>query len=157
MANRVPAWISIGGTVPAAIYPDLVDHITAEALSLEWDGVPFEAGDRVEGVALKLHAHEVAGGQLEAMEAWLVDQDQPFVRRCGGYDSEWNPEIVVFTGSGDPVSYTADEQERVLVDRETVDRLGTIEAVRAYLDAADFTVPPLVVVGENSAVDRSAA
>lgn len=51
----------------------------------------------------------------------------------------------MFTGTGEPKSYAADELDRILIDRATIRFLGSIEAVCGYFDAAEFTIPPLVV------------
>ncbi|MBR0552732.1 hypothetical protein [Stakelama marina] len=45
---------------------------------------------------------------------------------------------------------TADEQERAVIDRQTVEQCGRFDAVLAYFDAADFAVPPLRI-GDASA------
>lgn len=60
-----------------------------------------------------------------------------------------NGERVVFTGSGEPASFAADEDDHILIGRDTVDRLGSIEAIRAHFDAADFVAPPLIVAGRS--------
>lgn len=66
----------------------------------------------------------------------------PFARWSGAYGGEWGAERVVFTGEDEPISYVADEEDRVMIDRDTVERLGSIEAMRAQFAAADFVVPP---------------
>ena len=58
-------------------------------------------------------------------------------------------ERVVFTGTDEPAPFVADEDDHVLIGRDTIDRLGSIEAIRAYFDAADFVVPPLIVAGRS--------
>lgn len=47
-----------------------------------------------------------------------------------------------------PTSYDADENDRVFVDRAPVERLGSVTAILAHFDAADFVLPPLVVTDE---------
>ncbi|TPG42735.1 hypothetical protein EAH79_02380 [Sphingomonas koreensis] len=59
----------------------------------------------------------------------------------------WAPQRVVFTGSGAVVSYACDEDDRLTLDRATVERLGTLAGVLARFDAADFVVPPLRLTG----------
>lgn len=145
MADRVSATITLGGTLPAEQLPDLVATINGEGLSTEWGGEEVTLSQLATGGALTLMAHEVAGGQFDELEAFCLAEGLSFARWSGGYGGSWGAERVVFIGSGEPVSYTADEEDRILVDRGTVDRLGTIEAVLAHFDAAAFAVPPLRV------------
>lgn len=145
MADRVSASITVGGTMNPATYAELADVIASEGLSIEWDGDPFDPDHRTAGEPLRLYAHEVAGGRFEQLEAWCVDRSIPFARWCGGYGGEWNPERLVYSGVGHPQSYDADENDRILIDRGDVERLGSIAALLAHFAAADFAVPPLVI------------
>ena len=140
--------LTIGGTVTPAVYAELADIIAAEGLSTEWDGEPFSPDQRTEGEELRLFAHEVAWGRFEELEAWCVEHAIPFARWSGAYGGEWGAERVVFTGSGEPISYAADEDDRVVIHRDTAERLGSIEAILAHFDAADFRLPPLVVAAD---------
>jgi hypothetical protein len=56
-------------------------------------------------------------------------------------------ERVVFTGSGEPLCHAYYEDDRLTLDRETIERLGTLAGVLARFDAADFVVPPLRLTG----------
>lgn len=145
MADRVSATITIGGTLDWAKLPDLIDHIASEGLSTEWDGGDFTAADMPENGPLELMAHEVAWGRFDDLEGFCVAEGLPFARWSGGYAGQRGPERVVFTGSGEPASYAADEDDRVVIHREDLTRLASVEAVTAYFDAADYAVPPLGV------------
>ena len=145
MADRVSASIALGGIITGAQLDDLTQLIASEGLSTEWDGEAFQPSQLAPGEPLQLYAHEVAWGTFEQLEAWCREHRVPYVRWSGGYGGEWGAERVVFDGSGDPRSYDADESDRVFVDRTTVERLGSLEAILAHFDAADFTMPPLVV------------
>ncbi len=145
MANRVSASIRLGGTLSAAAYDELADIIIAERLSIDWDGEPFDPSHHTPGQPLALHAHEVVSGQFEELEERCVALKLPFVRLCDGYPGEWSPERVVFTGEGEPTSYPADEGGFVVMGRGTAEKLGSLEAIIAWFDAADFPVPPLIV------------
>jgi hypothetical protein len=87
----------------------------------------------------------VAWGRFEALEAFCVAAQLPFVRWSGAYSGQLGAERVVFTGRGEPTSYAADGKDEIVIDRDTVDRLATIEAVTAHFNAADFEVPPLSI------------
>ena len=151
MADRVSASIQIGGALTAATFAELASIIADEGLSTEWDGETFEPEHRSIGEPLHLYAHEVAWGRFEALETWCVVQKLPFARWSGGYGGQWGPERVVFTGKGEPTSYAADEDDQIVIVRDTIERLGSVEVILAYFDAADMPVPPLVVEGDPAA------
>src|SRR3546814_11516427 len=54
-------------------------------LSTEWDGEPFAADQLACGEPVRLMAHEVAWGRLEALEAFCVTHGLPFARWSGAY------------------------------------------------------------------------
>lgn len=148
MADRVSALIVVGGTITAPDYAELAGIIADEGLSIEWDGEQFEPDHRTIGEPLSLYAHEVPWGRFEALEEWCVEKKLPFSRWSGAYGGQWGAERVVFAGEGEPTSYAADEDDYVVIGRGTVEKLGSIEAIIDYFDAADFTVPPLVLEEE---------
>ncbi|TPG21780.1 hypothetical protein EAH87_04905 [Sphingomonas koreensis] len=148
MSDRVSVSITIGGDLAASARDRFVAAIADEGLSVEWDGPDFDASMLPsDGGPLWLCAHEVAWGRLDDLEALCVELGLPSARWSGGYGRAWAPERVVFTGSGAVVSYACDEDDRLTVDRGTVERLGTLAGVLARFDAADFVVPPLRLTG----------
>lgn len=154
MADRVSASITIGGTITAAIYEQLGAIVADEGLSIEWDGSIFEPHERVEGEPLRLCAHEVAWGRFEDLEAFCAEQRIPFARWSGAYPGEWDPERVVFTGSGEPQSFGASEGDEVMIGRHTAEALGSYAAIIANFDAADCPIPPLVVLSRDGETDN---
>jgi hypothetical protein len=145
MADRVSVSITIGGALPSALLSDFIALIEQQRLSTEWDGAAFTASDLTGNAALELMAHEVAWGRFEDLEAFCVKNALPFSRWSGAYPGQWGAERVVFTGSGEPRSYAADEDDYILIGRCTAERLGGFAAIIAHFDAADFAVPPLVI------------
>lgn len=145
MADRVSASITIGGTLPSALLPDFIALIEQQCLSTEWDGEAFTASDLTGDAALELMAHEVAWGRFEELEAFCVRNALPFSRWSGAYPGQWGAERVVYSGSGEPRSYAADEDDYILIGRCTAERLGGFAAIITHFDAADFAVPPLVI------------
>jgi hypothetical protein len=144
MTDRPSASIELGGTLSAMDYLKLTEIIASEDLSIEWDGEPFDPDHRIKGESLSLYAHEVSDGQFKELEPWCVTMGLPFARWSSAYSGHWGAERV-FTGSGNPQYYAADEEEKVVIDRALIEQLGTFEAIIAHFDAADFTVPPLVI------------
>jgi hypothetical protein len=100
------------------------------------------------GEPLELFANEVAWGKVEALETFCHDHGLPYRFWAGGFLAEWSAERIVFRGEGAPDSFIVDEADRVLIDRHEVGRRGSVDAVLAYFDEAEFIVPPLVVEGD---------
>lgn len=145
MADRVSASIVIGGTISALEYAELAEIIKDEGLSIEWDGEQFQPDHRTDGEPLNLYGHEVAWGRFETLEEWCVEKKLPFSRWSGAYPGQWGAERVVFIGDSSPIAYAVDEDDHAVIGRQTIETLGSIEAIFAYFDAADSAVPPLVV------------
>ncbi len=148
MADRVSASIVLGGALDTAAFAELVQIISNEGLSLEWDGEPFEPQHRVIGQSLGLYAHEVSWGRFSELEDWCVTRRLPFARWSGGYAGQWGPERVVATGDGMLTSYAATESDEVVIGRDAIVKLGSFDAVLAHFDAAEILVPPLIVEGD---------
>lgn len=149
MADRVSASITIGGAVPADQLVAFAEAIQNEGLFTEWGGEPFDLRELPTDGPLSLMAHEVAWGRFEELEAFCIEHGLPFARWSGGYGCEWGPERLVFSGSGEPQSYDADENDRIVISRDVVDRLGILEAIVAHFEAADIPIPPLVVASDK--------
>ena len=146
MSDRVSASISIGGTVTRDQWAALLKLIEADDLRTEWDGPAFTASTPLESSALHLFAHEVPWGRFEALEQYACDQRIAYRRWSGGCSGSFGPEIIVFAGGeSSPLNYYADEDERVVVHSETIEQLGSMRAIRAYLIPAAFGPPPLII------------
>jgi len=145
MVDRVSASIVIGGNLPAIHVPTFIGFVIGEGLSLDWEGEPFRAEHLASGSPLALMAHEVALGRFEPLEDFCVAHGLPYVRWCAGCSS-WAAQRAVFTGEGVIRLFPVDGDDGVLIDRATVMELGNVEAIIAYLDAADFEVPLLHIV-----------
>src|SRR3546814_15518183 len=95
MADRVSASITIGGALAAGLLPDLLAAIANEGLSTEWDGEPFAADQLACGEPVRLMAHEVAWGRLEALEAFCVthrSEERRVGKECvSTCRSRWSP------------------------------------------------------------------
>lgn len=102
MADCVSASITIGGTLPRSLLPDLAALVQAEELSTEWDGETFTLAMFREGAPLELMAHEVAWGRFERLESWCVEHRLPFARWSGGYSGQWGAERPILAELGSP-------------------------------------------------------
>ena len=91
-------------------------------------------------------ANEVAWGRFDALEAFCVRHCLIFTRWSGGFPGAFGAERVVFDGLGRVTCFAATDDDVVMISRETIDLLGSMDAIRHHLDRADLTVPPLRVI-----------
>lgn len=145
MADRVSATITIGGTLSAATFAMLSRVIVDEDLSTDWEGTRFTGTDMPQGEPLHLFATEVAWGRFEELENYCVRTGIAFRRWSGGCSGSFGPERAVFSGSGDIRLFVVDDNDEVVIGRDTAEGLGSIAAILGHFDAADFVVPPLIV------------
>ncbi|MGQ2933673.1 hypothetical protein [Sphingopyxis sp.] len=148
MADRVAASITIGGSVTGAEFITLYRLIAAEDLTVGEDGDPFSPGDWTDGEPLKLFDHQAIGGQFEALEAWCVQHGLPFSRWCAGFPGGWEPERVVFTGTGAIETYPATENGNAIATRDNLDLHESLATLHAWFAAAHFEIPPLEILAD---------
>lgn len=148
MADRVAASITIGGSVTGADFITLCRLIAAEDLTVGEDGDPFSPAECTDGEPLQLFDHQAIGGQFEALEAWCIQHGLPFVRWCAGYPGGWEPERVVFTGTGAIEPYPANEKGDAIATRDTLDLHENLSTLRAWFAAAHFEIPPLAILAD---------
>ena len=161
MADRVAASITIGGSVTGADFITLCRLIAAEDLTVGEDGDPFSPADRTDGEPLQLFDHQAIGGQFEALEAWCAQHGLPFSRWCAGFPGGWEPERVVFTGTGAIETYPATENGNAIVTRDTLDLHESLATLHAWFAAAHFEIPPLEILADvgptSSNITRASA
>ena len=63
---------------------------------------------------------------------------------------------VVAVGDGSAISYLVTEDDEVVIGRANIEALGSLAAVLAQFEAAEFSVPPLVVCGATTALGELA-
>ena len=146
MADRVSAKITIGGSVTADQFAILSDLIASHELSTEWSGPAFAPDQRVEGEPLRLYADETPWGMFDDLEQYCCDQCIPYVRWSGACAGSFGAERIVFDGVTGPLNYSVDDDDHVVLHEQTIDQLGTMRAIRAYLKPAALEVPSLAIV-----------
>ena len=146
MVDRVLATITIGGNVTEARFDQLVILIANEGLSLDWDSEPFATDQRIEGEPLPLCAYEVPWGMFEALEQYCCDNHIAYRRWSGACSVSFGAEGIVYDGQTGPLNYDVNDDDIVMMAVETIEQLGSIRAILAYLKPAAFEIPPLVVV-----------
>lgn len=144
MVDRVSASITIGGILPLDHLPEFLSLIADEDLSLDWDGEPFTAAQLVNGRPLILMDHEVALGQFTKLEDFCFANCLPFMRWSGGCAS-WGPQRAVSDGTGRVDYLTLNDGGVVVIDRQTIENLGSMEAIIGWFNAADLEIPPLMI------------
>jgi hypothetical protein len=150
MVDRVSASITLGGALSSEDFTHLLKLIADEDLSTEWDGEAFDPAHRARTVFDAPCARGCVG-RFDALERWCISRHVPFARWSGAFSGECGGERVVFERGTEPEYYAADEVDEVVITRRMVE-LGSIEAILAYFDAADITIPPLVVDGDDTGV-----
>lgn len=145
MADRVSASITIGGKVSAAQFAELKNMIEAHDLRSEWDGDAFSPDHIVKDEPLALYAHETPWGMFDNLEQYCCDHEIAYIRWSGGCTGSFGPERIVYDGITGPLNYDVDEDNCVVIHEHTIEQLGSMAAIRAYLKAAEITLPPLVL------------
>lgn len=148
MPSCVAASITIGGTVTSDDFITLCHHIADQDLSISEDGDAFSPADRTEGEPLRLFDSHAYGGQFAVLEIWCMEHGIPFSRWCAGYPGGWEPERVVFTGTGGIATYPANGKGDVIATRATIDLHDSISTLREWFAEADFEVPPLAILAD---------
>lgn len=150
MANRVSVSIRLGGVLPGILRDELVRIIDSEGLSTDWEGEPFSIDDIRSNGPVTLLAHEVAGGSLDALEAFCIRHCLPFARTCDAYPGEWDAERLVFDGLSEPISYLITSTGHIAMTIGEIRSLGSIEAIEASVAHADMVIPPLCFIDEGA-------
>jgi hypothetical protein len=147
MADRVSASITIGGKVTMAQFAEIAIMIAYHDLRTQWDGEVFTPDQIVQSEPLALHAHETPWGMFDDLEQYCSDHGIAYIRWSGGCAGSFGPERIVHDGKTCPLNYDVDEDDHVVLHGHTIEQLGSMRAIRAYLKAAEITVPPLLIVG----------
>ena len=145
MADRVSASITIGGKVTNAQFAELTSMIEYHDLRTEWDGEVFTPDQIVHGEPLALHAHETPWGMFDDLEQYCCDHNIAYIRWSGGCAGSFGAERIVYDGKNGPLNYDVDEDDSVVLHGHTIEQLGSMRAIRAYLKAAKITLPALVI------------
>lgn len=140
MGDRVSVSITIGGCLPATLVDDFVSVLQAERLSTEWDGELFNRDQFPQGEPLRLFAHEVRNGDLDEVQDFCCTNDLPFVRWSGA-SASFDAEIVVWTGHGPRHSFTADENQNIVIGADEARDLGSYEAITQHFADGAYQPP----------------
>jgi hypothetical protein len=151
MADRASASIVIGGTISRSTLVDLVAAIASDGGRADWDGEALDASAISSGATLEACAHDLVGGTFDWTEQFCEDRGLAYVRNSGSCGGAFGPERVVFTGTGAAVQFDMTESEEVVLARSMIRDLGSIEAIEAWFQLAEFTPPPLTIIEEDGA------
>lgn len=141
MAECVSARIQIGGALTACAFSLLCGHIAAYELCTNWGGDRFDASAPLPCGTLDLYAYDVPNGSFDDLEEFCRNTGLAYWRWSGGSPGAFDPEVVVFTGSGAPECFTASEGEYAVYDWQAIEALGSYEAIVADAARSRFDPP----------------
>lgn len=153
MANRVSASIALGGTISPAQFAILCPLIAINDLRMDWDGEPFAPEDLPEDGPLRLFAHDVPWGNFDALEQYCCDERISYVRWSGSCPGSFGAERIVYDGNWGPLNFSVDEDDRLVLHVETIERLGSMRAIRRYIAEAEINLPPFTVADGGTPPD----
>ena len=144
MSDRVSASISIGGMLPRSLQTEFIEIIQSEGLKTDWDGAEFTPEELIEDKPLDLMAYDVAWGRFDTLEQYCVDHGLAYRRSSAGFSGSFGPERIVFDGVNGPLNYDTNDDDMVVLLQATIEHLGSMEAIAAYVADAEITFPPLM-------------
>ena len=126
MADYYPAQIRIGGPIPSAILPKLMDAIMTERLQWPLDGIAVTREslekELSDGRCLDLLNPEASCGQLEHLVCFLVNHGIHFNSHSDAY-REYNAENGYYRGGDSILSLAATQEGVPLIKVEAVARV----------------------------------
>ena len=156
MADRVSVSMIIGRTMKRSLLARLGAAVLSDGASVDWDGTPFDSAAVSEGAHIELVANEVAWGRFETIESFCRDIAIPFVRWSGGSAGSFGPERVIFDGKNDDQTFCVTDDDEVVISRERIAALGSMEAIERYFAAADYQPPYITIVDDDVIIEAVA-
>lgn len=146
MSDRVSASITIGGTLAPAQFSELASYIADYDLRVEWAGAPFNPTDLPAGEALQLFGDQVPWGMFEELEEFCYDENLPYQRCSGSCSGSFGAERIVYDGKTEPMSFSVDDDDHLVIHAQTIGQLGSMRAIRRYIAGAEIEIPPFKVM-----------
>lgn len=147
MADRACASMIIGGRIHSMLVPLLIKAIAEDHGRADWEGESVDEAMIVNGQTLEIHAYELIGGMFEVVESFCRQNHLPYVRSSASCNGVFGPERVIYTGEGQPAHFELTESDEVVITRNDLLTLGSIDAAEAWFAAADFAPPPFSIDG----------
>ncbi|WP_240339342.1 hypothetical protein [Novosphingobium sp. BW1] len=145
MADRTSASIRIGGVISHSCISGLFAAIERDGGRADWEGEPLDPASLRSGETLAAFAYAQPGGMFEWTEQFCEDHGIAFVRNSGSCSGVFGPERVVFTGTGSPAQFDMTENEEIVLALSMIRALGTMEAIEAWSELAEFQPPPIAI------------
>lgn len=155
MADRASASILIGGALSRSCISGLIEVISQDGGRADWEGAPIDPASLTEGGTLAAFAYELPGGLFEWTEQFCEDHGIAFVRNSGGCSGVFGPERVVFTGTGTSAQFDMTENEEIVLALSMIRALGTLEAIEAWFESAEFQPPPITFADSTAGADEN--
>ena len=122
MSDRFWAKISIGGDVPESLLEDLynniVDDIGVDSVKDDKQTYKSWFKEQLQNNILDFEDGEACYGRFEDLEAFLIDNDIPYIRESSAY-GEFSPEVVYFNGK-EMVTQEANQDGVPIISVQTV-------------------------------------
>jgi hypothetical protein len=139
--DRASVAIRIGGSLSPDLLPGFCAAVENDGAFTDWEGTAFDPNVLDTSVLLYLDDHEVAWGRF------VLCRSCPDLRPwAGGAPGAFGPERVVFDGAT-VRSFSASDDDEILISAETVRGLGSYAAVLSHLAAAELEIPPFRICG----------
>lgn len=90
--------------------------------------------------------YELNGGLTDDVDAFCIEHGLVFHRWSGGCPGAFNPEIVVFDGSGLLRDYSANEDGDLLFSPQEIAKFTRMRDLKRAIALAQIIVPPFVLV-----------
>lgn len=155
MADRASASIIIGGTIPEALIPDLLNAIETNDGRSDWGGEPVTRADIEDGATLTVYADDLAGGIFDTLEATCEAHGIAFVRDSASCGGAFGPERVIFTGAGSSHAYDMTECGDIALTHTAFRGMASLDEISAWFAAATFSPPPVHILADSDGAPRS--
>lgn len=142
MSDQFPGTISIGGFIPRALIPELLEVIQGEGLAYDYDESPPKTEENLLEIARDPNNHgylvlkntDAYYGHFGDLEGFLISHQIPFHRHSDGY-GEYDAEIEEYRperGGPDYFHSRQTDGSTPLVDSESI--LKLIAPLKAFME-----------------------
>jgi hypothetical protein len=157
MADRASASIIIGGAIPRSCISGLIVALNRDGGLADWEGEALDDACVRDGERLAAFACELPGGIFQETESFCERHRLPFMRWSGSCAGAFGPERAIFTADTPTVYFDLTENDEVVLTQSGYRALGSVEAVDRWFASAEFTPPPVSIVGDEMSSARPGA
>lgn len=145
MGDRASCAITIGGHLPLANLDELCQHVEDYNLCEDWGGEAIDPAAFAKGVPLEMYVEEINGGAVSDLESFCLSHKLHFRRISGGCQGAFCPEIVVSYGTGVEYAFDADDDGKIVLSAETIQKAVSLSDLQHRTLFATRPIPPLII------------